>query len=443
MASREELSFVWSVGIEDTMIPTRLRGGEILNEHDLTEHRDRWREDIELAAGVGATAVRYGLPWAEVNPGAGSFVWDRADEVLGRAAEVGLEIVLDLVHYGTPSWLDRSFVDPRYPEAIASYAGALAERYRGVVRSYTPLNEPLVTASFCGLRGVWPPYLTGDAGWASVVASVVEGVQQTVRAIRAADGGARIVHVEAVQLYDTDDSELESEVGEWTRRSMLPTSLLLGRLDDGDAMWGWLARHAVGDETLVRLREGGVSPDVLGLNYYPELSPRELVRRQGRTLHVAQDRRGEGLATAIRMFHEAYGLPIMVTETAVEGDGAHMSGWLDEAVETLRRLDEEGIPVVGLTWWPLFDFVDWSWASGGDAVEEFYIRDNETGEPRAVPPQGVAGGPVDPFLRRMGLFRLDRDASGGLERVATSAADAFRRHAARSSADREGLRACP
>jgi hypothetical protein len=133
----------------------------------------------------------------------------------------------------------------------------------------------------------------------------------------------------------------------------------------------------------------------------------------------------------------------MITETAVEGDGAHITDWLDEAVDTLLALRLEGIPVLGLTWWPLFDFVDWSWASGGEVVEEFYVRDAPGAEPRLVPPQGVPGGAVDPFLRRMGLFRLDRGSSGTLERIGTSAVDAFRRHATQSTTKHEELRPCP
>ncbi len=78
-------------------------------------------------------------------------------------------------------------MDPDFPGAISDYARAIAERYRGYIAAYTPLNEPLVTASFCGLRGVWPPYLHGDEGWASVIVSVVTGIQSVVRAVRQVD----------------------------------------------------------------------------------------------------------------------------------------------------------------------------------------------------------------------------------------------------------------
>ena len=83
-------------------------------------------------------------------------------------SETRLKVILDLVHYGTPAWLESSFADPGYPAAVADYAAAVARRYRGNIAAYTPLNEPLVTASFCGMRGVWPPYLSGAEGWAAV-----------------------------------------------------------------------------------------------------------------------------------------------------------------------------------------------------------------------------------------------------------------------------------
>ena len=52
----------------------------------------------------------------------------------------------------------------------------------------------------------------------------------------------------------------------------------------------------------------------------------------------------------------------------------------------------EGLPIVGVTWWPFIDFVDWSWASGGSVVEEFYRRDGEGQQPHPVAPLGVPVG---------------------------------------------------
>ena len=93
-------------------------------------------------------------------------------------------------------------------------------------------------------------------------------------------------------------------------------------------------------------------------------------------------------------------------------------------------LRADGVPVQGLTWWPLVDFVDWGWASGGAVVEEFYLRDGPSGQPRLVRPAGVPGGPVTPFLRRMGIYSLRADGDGRLAREPTGLLDRFRFHAA-------------
>jgi len=424
-------ALIFAVGFEDTAIGVPLRhGGRVLDEYELTGHLGQWRSDLARAADTGATAIRYGLPWYRVNPAPGVFDWEWADAVIGHlATETGMEIILDLVHYGSPAWLAGSFADPSYAAAVARYAGEVARRYRGAVRAYTPLNEPLVTASFCGMRGIWPPYLSGDHGWARVVTAVATGVQAAVQAIREADGEAEIVHVEAVQVYETADDSLLGELRLWERRSELPTQLITGQLGPEDSMWSWLENHGVTGTTLRRLASEGVMPDVIGLNYYPELSCRELVRLDGNVVHVAYDGGMGRLAQVLRQWHARYRSPLMITETGVEGSTGKKLEWLDELVAGLRVLRREGVPVVGLTWWPIMDFVDWGWAAGGAVVEEFYRRDGPGGTPRPVEPAGEAGGPVTPFLRRMGMYRLDLDGDGRLERAPTALVEHFRAHA--------------
>jgi len=49
--------------------------------------------------------------------------------------------------------------------------------------------------------------------------------------------------------------------------------------------------------------------------------------------------------------------------------------------------------------------------------------------PHPVAPLGVPGGPVALFLRRMGLYRLEADGPGVLERQPTRALERFRLHA--------------
>ena len=418
-------AFIWAVGIEDTNVGWPLTGSpEGLDEYAVTRHYDHWREDLELAASVGATAIRYGFPWYRVNPAPAVFDFTWTDEVVAEAERLGIDLIVDLVHYGTPTWLAGSFTDAGYPDAVAEYARAVAGRYRGRFSSITPLNEPLVTASFVGMRGIWPPHETGETGWAHVVLSVAEGIQRSIRAVREVAPEMRIVHVEATHIWTAEGGDLATELQLLEEKNWLPTDLVTGRVGPGHALHDWLVEQGIDPSRLAALAAAGEQPDVIGVNYYPELSARELARHDGAVVGVTFNAWRAGLERIIRGYHERYDLPVLISETAVEGDDAHRILWLDAVVALTGALRHEGVPVVGLVWWPLFDFVDWSWATGDQVIEEFFSRVDGEISP-ILPPDRGSG--LDAYFRRMGLCRLETDGDD-VRRIRTPVAEAFLRH---------------
>jgi beta-glucosidase len=423
--------FIWAVGIEDTNVCWPLAGSpKGLDEFELTGHYDQWRQDLALAVSIGAKQIRYGFPWYRLSPVEGEWDWSWTDEVVAEANRLGLGLIVDLVHYGTPLWLKGSFTDPRYPDAVAAYAGAVATRYRDRVAGITPLNEPLVTASFVGLRGIWPPHETGEPGWSRVVVSLAEGIQRSIHAIRAAAPEMNIVHVEATHVW-TAGEELDAERLLLDRKNYLPTDLVLGRVGPSHELHDWLVTQGIAPSRLGALVTGAAAPDVIGVNYYPELSARQLARYEDKIVGVTFNAWTDGLAAIIRGFVDRYNLPILVSETAVEGNDEHRTAWLGAVVGLIHELRREGVPVVGLVWWPLFDFVDWSWATGDQVIEEFYSVIDGKISP-IFPPQRGAG--IDAYFRRMGLWKLVADGPS-IQRVATPAAEAYLGHVKASRED--------
>ena len=424
-------SFTWLFGVEDTCVYPADGGRPPLDEHELTGHNESWRADLTLARDLGATSLRYGVSWPLVHTAPNEFNWLLLDEVLAFAVdELGLTIVADLVHYGTPRWLPLSFADPGYPAAIEAFAGAFAERYRGRVTHFTPLNEPVTTASFCGLRGIWPPYLTDWEGWVTVAVPMALGMSRSIAAIRAAQPRATIVHVEAATLVSTNDPALDTHAELLRGVGWLPTDLLLGRVDRSHPMWGWLLDEGAAVADLEWLLAHPQVPDILGVNYYPDLTPRRLTRINGATAQVSHNGWSIGLAEAVRRFADRYALPIVVTETSVEGDDTLREQWLHDSARELRGLRAAGLDIRGYTWWPLFDFVDWSWDAGGSNVEEFAVEQVDAGGSTLIAPAPPLGDPAEgknAFLRRMGLVRLEERYDGTLERVVTPAAAEYTR----------------
>lgn len=417
----------WLIGIEDTCVyPAPGSSMGQLNEFALTGHDEHWREDLTTVAELGATGLRYGVSWPLVHVAPGEFDWTQLDERLHFAVhDLGLTVIADLVHYGTPIWLEGSFADPHYPEAVAAFAGAFAERYRGVVNHITPLNEPLTTASFCGLRGVWPPALTGWDGWSAVAVGIARGVQRSISAIRAVNADAVIVHVEASGIYQTSDDTLLSEVDFLRSLSTLPTDLVLGLVDHRHPLHPWLLLNGTAPEHLQELSAGDApGVDIMGINYYPNLTPRTLERVDGMVRQVTANHWSDGLRSVLTQWSERYRRPVLVTETSIEGNAQLRRDWLEASASTVRALHEEGVDVRGLTWWPLLDFVDWSIASGGRNVEEF-VLDPQTSTDAATETFASTEGGLEPFFRRMGLIELVEGPDGSIGRVPTDAARAF------------------
>ena len=425
--------FAWLTGIEDTCVyPPERYGMPPLDEFALTGHDALWRDDLRWVRDLGCDGLRYGAMWPRVHTAPGRFDWRELDERIGLAHELGLTVVADLVHYGAPTWLEGAFADPAYPDAAAEFAGAFAERYRGVVEAITPFNEPVTTASFSGLRGVWPPALQGWEGWTRVTMGIARGMARSIQAIRAADPDAVIVHVEASALYRAAEPDLEAERAVLERVAVIPTDLLLGRVDPDDESGRWLRAHGADPAALAELRSLPATVDVLGVNYYPDLTPRVLETGPTGVAQRAVDAGAEGLERVLRAAEERWGLPMVVTETSIEGDAATRSAWLRSSVDAIERLRGDGMDLRGYTWWPLVDFVDWSWAAGGRNVEEFHV-------PAEVVAEREASGSVEPYLRRMGLARLE-ERDGVLHRVPDASAATFTELARSSRSVRGGAR---
>lgn len=383
----------YGVGIEDTFIPHEKPGHRKLDEYELTQHYSRWREDLELVAESGAEFLRWGVPWYLVEPRPGEFDWSWTDQVAAKMGELGIRCVVDLMHYGTPLWLENSFLNASYPERVASYARAVAARYRDVWTDYTPLNEPVVNAEWCGQNGAWPPYLTGQDGFVKVIVALARGMVRTQQEIASVHPEATFVHVDAGFLYDGETSPLPRELLE--ERRFVALDLITGRVDADSPIRPYLAEHGVTDADLEWFRRNAVAPDVVGVNYYPHFSMGRVEDGVWTPLHAG----ARGLRSLLEAYADRYGAPIIVTETSLVGTPEEKIAWLRESAAELAAMRDEGRDLVGYTWFPFFTMVDWLYRFDHTSPDEWFMQ--------------------------FGLVDLRRGADQGLERVRNEAFDVF------------------
>jgi beta-glucosidase len=393
-------AFEWLAGIEDTFITApSARTGRTLDEYELTGHYQRMHQDLALFAELGLRSVRYGIPWHRINPRRGEWDFEWADRPLERLLELGIAPVVDLVHYGLPAWIDGAYLNPDYPEFVAEFASRVADRYRGRIHTYTPLNEPRVTAWYCGRLGWWPPFGRSWRGFVQVMVGVCRGIVRTVEALRAVDPEIVDAHVDATDLYAAISADLAVEAQLRQQIVFLALDLVSGRVQPGHALFEWMLANGASPADLEWFAARALRPDLIGINLYPLFSEKRLVRsKRGQRIRMRYasanivDRLAE-------LYWSRYRRPLFISETASEGSVARRRAWLEESVRATARVRARGVPLVGYTWWPLFALVTWGYREGRK--------------------------PAHDYLRQMGLWNLRVEPDGALARERTELVDRY------------------
>ncbi|MEX2535855.1 MAG: family 1 glycosylhydrolase [Trueperaceae bacterium] len=344
-------TFRWIVGIENAYIPDMG-----VDELGWTRHRERWREDLALAAAVGASAVRYGITWPELERAPGEYEWGWCDEVVDEFHRLGLEPIWDLIHFGVPAWLEGGFLDPGFVPAMASFCSEFAGRYRGAVSKITPLNEPYISTYFRAGWGIWPPHLKGREGFVRLLHPIVEGVRGGIRAIREANPDAEIWLNDGADTFHAVAPQLIGEAANRTLERYAAFDLLLGLAVPGQESHEWLASAGYPPDALA---EEPVQIDVIGLDYYPDTEHDLYLDAKGHPV-VRKAEQPLGVHRTLLDYHERYGLPLYIAESSHSGTEQERIDWIDYNLAEIAAATRDGAAVVGYTWWPLFDHIDWN-----------------------------------------------------------------------------------
>jgi beta-glucosidase len=349
--------FYWAVGIENSVVPDIAA-----DELAWTHHRQRWREDLDLAAQLGITHLRYGTPWTDIHIAPDHFDWTWTDELVEYLQMIGLEPIWDLVHFGVPTWLEEAMRDPHYSEAVTKYATEFAKRYKGIISKYTPFNEPYAAAVLRGGIGLWPPFERGREGFLRSMAPIVEGMRRTIQCLRTVDSNIEIWQNDPVDRFTAGTPELEDLAHELTLERYVAFDLLEGVAVPDSEMYDWLLRSGFSQEDLDRYANDPTPIDVVGLDYYPGVEhviyPTDEQRSGSQGgYYIRADREPIGILGIARQYFERYGKPLYIAETSADDKHAE---WLAWSVAECARARDEGIPVIGYTWWPFFDHFDWN-----------------------------------------------------------------------------------
>jgi beta-glucosidase len=345
--------FIFATGIENS-IPT-INGGKLrIDELEKCGHDRHWRTDFNLVQEMGISVLRYGPPLHTTFLGHGHYDWAFADETFNDLYRRDMAPIVDLCHFGVPDWIG-NFQNPDFPELFASYAHAFARRFPWV-QLYTPVNEMYICAVFSALYGWWNEQLSSERAFVTALKHLVKANVMAMRAILTVRPDALFVQSESSEYFHAENPKAIRPAELLNSRRFLSLDLNYGRRVDSE-MYEFLMDNGMTRSEYRSLMKNNLKHHcIMGNDYY--VTNEHRVRADGATFAS-----GEifGYAVITHQYHDRYRLPVMHTETNLcQGpNGNEAVNWLRKQWANVLRVRNDGVPIVGFTWYSLTDQVDW------------------------------------------------------------------------------------
>ena len=354
------VNFMFATGIENSYPTILLPNGKTkrVDEMEKTGHYQHWETDFQLVKEMGIDTLRYGAPYYKTHLGPGKYDWEFTDLTFNKLRELNITPVVDLCHFGLPDWLG-NFQNPEFAVYFAEYAGAFAERYP-YLQLYTPINEIFIAAMFSGQYGWWNERLQSDRAFVTALKNLSKANVMAMHAILKVQPEASFIQSESSEYFHAVEPEALPLARFLNQKRFLSLDLTYG-YPIQVPMFEYLQENGMTrDEYNWFIKNQVKAKCIMGNDYY--VTNEHLVHPDGST-----QASGEifGYYVITSQYYKRYKLPIMHTETNIKMPASEE--WLIKQWANVHRLKQDGVPIVGFTWYSLLHQVDWDSALRNDA----------------------------------------------------------------------------
>lgn len=349
------------VRIEDTIHDQLIMNG----------HEERIT-DLELFADLGISKIRYPLLWEKYVTQKDKF-FEIHDNRLEKLKSLNIEPIAGLLHHGSGP-VDTNMMKTDFATRLADFAQIIANRYSWI-EFYTPVNEPLTTARFSGLYGIWYPHKKDDHSFLQIFLNELKAIVLSMKSVRKINPNAKLIQTEDIaKVHSTKVLEYQAELE--NERTWLTYDILTGNFNSEHILWKYFLDNGITKKELEFFIENPCIPDICGFNYYVT-SERFLDDRiieyptsfiGGNDFHDYADievvRIGEqnlsGIENLLKQAAERYNLPIALTEIHLACTREEQMRWFNEAYQAVIKLHTQGYDVKAITAWSLLGSFDWN-----------------------------------------------------------------------------------
>ena len=348
--------FLFATGIENSN-PTIQNGTRRVDELEKCGHYTFWQKDFELVQELGIQFLRYGPPIHTTFLGPNKYDWSFADITFQDLLRRNISPIVDLCHFGVPDWIG-NFQNPDFPVLFGQYARAFAQRFPWV-QLYTPVNEMYICAQFSARYGWWNEQLSGDKPFVTALKHIVKANVLAMKGILKIRPDAIFIQSESTEYFHAENPAAIGPAEIMNAERFLSLDLNYGRRVNSSMYEFLLDNGMTRDEYHFFLDNKMKRHCIMGNDYYYTNEHR--VSADGST-RAAGEIFGYHVITS--QYHDRYQLPVMHTETNIwqGANGDEAVNWLWKEWANVLRVRNDGVPMVGFTWYSLTDQVDWDTA---------------------------------------------------------------------------------
>jgi hypothetical protein len=300
-----------------------------------TLHEKHLASDFQTVQKFGMRTVREGVRWHLVEPQPGHYDFSSLEQLFDAAAQTGTEVLLDLLHFGWPDYLD--IFGPRFVPAFTELTHQVISflKQRGISRPFlAPVNEISFLTWGAADAGFLFPHAQGRGPELKRI--LVKAAICAAALIRQELPQARLLWPEPV-IHIVGEPEVLGSVPEAERYR-------LAQYEAWDMVAGTRAPELGGRPEYL---------DIIGVNFYNRNQwvhnvPGWLSRSDARYRHFHQ---------MLQEVWNRYHRPIFISETGTEDD--ERADWFRYIGGEVLQAQASGVPVHGICWYPILNHPGW------------------------------------------------------------------------------------
>jgi dTDP-4-dehydrorhamnose reductase len=346
---------------------------EYFDQLDYSGHYYR-EEDISSFAELGIKKMRYPVLWEKHRPDVNTQIdWSITADKLNQLKSKNIEVIAGLVHHGSgPAYVN--MLNDSFVYGLADYATEVAERFPWI-NYYTPVNEPLTTARFCGLYGIWYPHQKNDQSFCRILINECKATVLAMQAIQKINPQAKLVQTDDLgKIHSTSALKYQAEFE--NHRRWLSYDLLCGMINKAHPLWQYLLFSGISKNELYFFLDNPCLPDIMGFNHYltSERYLDEDLQTYPAHTHGGNSYCAYADVEAVRVGHicpdgpykllkeawERYHLPMAITEVHLFCTREEQMRWLGLQWNTAIKLKHEGVDIKAITAWALLGSFGWN-----------------------------------------------------------------------------------